>query len=152
MAMPRTAMLTQLLGLAAVASLLWFGAALGAAWDDVSYRDTVAAEGDRSSARVVEEGLARRDGSYEQAWVETSTGRRAFVDLSESSVPVFRLGQEVIVVVPPERTGVALPVDVVETSRVQVYVDRLIVPAVAVVTAVAVLVRTSWGSRRAIPR
>ena len=152
MAVPRTAVVTLLLGLAAVASLLWFGFAFGAAWDDVSYRDTVAAEGERSSARVVEEGVARRDGSYEQAWVETSTGRRAFVDLSQSSVPVFRLGQQVVVVVPPEDTGVALPVDVVETSRARVYVDRLLAPAVAVLASVAALVSTPQGSRRSTPR
>jgi hypothetical protein len=121
------------LGFAAAGWLVWFGLVLKSAGDDVAYRERLAEEGARTAARVIEEGVAREDGGYAQAWVETANGKRAFVDLSNSRMAVFRLGDQLTVVLPPSNTDrdVALPVDVVEASPASVYWSRLWIPGVA---------------------
>jgi hypothetical protein len=125
---------------AALASLLWLGFAVESAVTAVSYRDALARDGERTSARIVEEGLTRPGGAYAQAWVETPTGERAFVDLSDSrAVTVYRLGDPLVVVLPPGHAAgdVALPVDVATASPLSAYLDRAAAPALALIACAA---------------
>jgi hypothetical protein len=109
----------------------------------------LAKDGERTAARVIEEGVARGDGGYAQVWVEAASGRRAFVDLSDSRTTVFQLGDQFTVVLPPSNTerDVAWPVDVVEASPASVYLSRLWIPGVVGLALVAAGISTFMVGR-----
>jgi hypothetical protein len=54
-------------GVAFVAGVIWCGFAVKAAGEEVAYRSLLNRDGERSTARVVEEGVIRPDGAYAQS-------------------------------------------------------------------------------------
>jgi hypothetical protein len=125
--------------LAAAALVVWTGVAVAATAAEAADRAELTAQGERTVARVVEEGLARPGGGWAQAWVQTPAGRRPFVDLTSSGTRVTKLGQELAVVLPGPGAAddVGLPADVVDTPAVRLWPGRLALPVGLLVVAAA---------------
>lgn len=137
-----------------VAAAAWCAAAGWQARHEVDYRSSLRQHHEFASVHIVEGGIARSDGAYAHAWGELPTGKRVFIDLTESNVTLLHTGGTVTVALPPPMTqrDTALPVDVLDVSDAQVYRDALTVPVISLVLALFLTLGGFAALRRLRPR
>ncbi|GAA3571355.1 hypothetical protein [Kribbella ginsengisoli] len=128
--------------LIAAVLLIWAAHGIRSVRADSGELDWLRADGTRSTAKVLELGLADDRGVAQTVWVAGPDGQECFVDLAHSELPGRTVGGEIPVVLDPRERGACTGVgtDMIDRGFAGEYVRRAGPPVVLLLVLVVVAI------------